>query len=158
MKRTPRPLITPGVLLGMSWAGLADGIVLHQILQWHHMICSTRTCHPLSMDDLRRMDRTDGYFHLSVWALTMLATALLFRAGQRENVLWSGRVFAGALLAGAGLFNLVEGVIDHHMLQIHHVRPGPTQGAWDVGFLLISALLLAVGAAIVRAGTAGPRG
>jgi uncharacterized membrane protein len=30
--------ITGGVLLGLGLGGFVDGIVLHQILQWHHML------------------------------------------------------------------------------------------------------------------------
>jgi uncharacterized membrane protein len=29
------------------------------------------------------------------------------------------------MILGWGLFNLVEGVIDHHLLNIHHVRDMP---------------------------------
>ena len=46
-----------------------------------------------------------------------------------------GRVFGGALLLGWGLFNLIEGGIDHHLLGVHHVveRLGPS--VWDWVFL-----------------------
>jgi hypothetical protein len=30
-------LTTPGILLGLGLGGFVDGIVLHQILQWHHI-------------------------------------------------------------------------------------------------------------------------
>lgn len=145
-----RPLVAAGLLLGMGFGGFADGIVLHQILQWHHLICQQATCHPVSVDDLRQKNRQDGYFHLGVWLLTILGSIALFRAGKRPEVLWSGRALLGAMLAGWGLFNLIEGVIDHHILQIHHVRPGPSQAAWDLGFLAVSALLLLAGYALIR--------
>jgi uncharacterized membrane protein len=29
-----------GLLLGVGLGGLFDGVVLHQILQWHHMLSS----------------------------------------------------------------------------------------------------------------------
>jgi uncharacterized membrane protein len=48
------------------------------------------------------------------------------------------------------LFNLVEGVIDHHILGIHHVKPGPHQLAWDLGFLAVGALLVVVGWVMVQ--------
>lgn len=31
-------LKVPGVLLGVGLGGFVDGILLHQILQWHHMV------------------------------------------------------------------------------------------------------------------------
>ena len=56
------------------------------------------------------------------------------------------------LLLGWGVFNLVEGVIDHQILQIHHVRDdlgGPL--SWDLGFLLFGAMLVLLGAAMAEA-------
>jgi uncharacterized membrane protein len=38
------------------------------------------------------------------------------------------------LLMGAGIFNFLEGVIDQHLLQIHHVKPGPDQSMYDILF------------------------
>ena len=35
-----RPLVSC-VLLGVGLGGFVDGIVLHQILQWHHMLTAT---------------------------------------------------------------------------------------------------------------------
>jgi uncharacterized membrane protein len=32
--------LAPGVWLGIGLGGFVDGIVLHQILQWHHMLTS----------------------------------------------------------------------------------------------------------------------
>lgn len=145
-----RPLRLPGALIGMSLAGLFDGIVLHQILQWHHLICTTRDCHPASVADLKRMDAQDGWFHLALYAVIVLGITGLFRAGARSGTVWSGNIFWGAVLTGFGLFNVVEGLTDHHVLQIHHVRPGPAEGAWDVGFLIVSAVILAAGIALSR--------
>jgi uncharacterized membrane protein len=34
------------------------------------------------------------------------------------------------------VFNLVEGLVDHHTLQVHHIKSGPNQLLWDIGFLL----------------------
>lgn len=51
----------------------------------------------------------------------------------------------GWILLGWGVFNLVEGVVDHHILGIHHVRSGEYQTWWDIGFLVFGALLVAGG-------------
>src|SRR5215212_10407320 len=32
-----RRITGPGVVLGLGLGGFVDGIVLHQVLQWHHM-------------------------------------------------------------------------------------------------------------------------
>ena len=67
-------------------------------------------------------------------------------------VLVSTRIFAGSLALGWGLFNLVEGLIDHQLLGIHHVHPGAGQLAWDVGFLLFGAALIVAGWAAIKRG------
>jgi uncharacterized membrane protein len=57
------------------------------------------------------------------------------------------------VLAGWGGFNLVEGIIDHHILGIHHVHGGPHQVWWDIGFLVLGAVLVAAGYLLQRTGT-----
>ncbi len=34
----PRQGLLPGLLVGLGLGGFFDGIVLHQLLQWHHML------------------------------------------------------------------------------------------------------------------------
>jgi uncharacterized membrane protein len=51
---------------------------------------------------------------------------------------------------GWGLFNLVEGIINHHILHRHHVREVPEHLPWDVAFLATGLLLVAVGLILIR--------
>ena len=57
----------------------------------------------------------------------------------------------GALLAGWGTFNVVEGLIDHQILGVHHVRDdlGAPLG-WDLAFIALGVILVAVGFALAR--------
>ncbi len=144
------PLLTAGVLLGVAFAAFFDGIVLHQILQWHHMICDERTCAPQSITDLQHKDRADGFFHLAAYGVLLSGVFQLFRAGKTPGVAWSTTAFAGALLVGFGGFNVIEGVIDHHILQIHHVRFGPNRPIWDLGFLVLSTMIWSIGLWLIR--------
>ncbi|MBH8563585.1 DUF2243 domain-containing protein [Nostoc sp. CENA67] len=137
------PLVVAGIFLGLGLGGFVDGILLHQILQWHHMLSNIRPLSTTSNIDLNMV--WDGLFHALDWILTVIGVALLWRAGGRKDVPWSSHTFVGSLLMGAGLFNVVEGVIDHQILGIHHVKPGPNQLAWDIGFLVFGALLVLVG-------------
>lgn len=151
-------LIAGATLLGIGLGGFVDGIVFHQILQWHHMLSSI-----VAPDDLASMQYNmawDGVFHAFTWVLTVVGLGLLWRAGQRADVPWSSRTFAGSLLFGWGLFNLLEGLINHHIVQIHHVRPGPNELWWDIGFLGVGLVLVAVGWSLIRAGRkdTAPRG
>jgi uncharacterized membrane protein len=143
-------LISAGTLLGAGLGGFVDGIVFHQILQWHGMLSSF--VEPVDLVTTKYNMVWDGFFHAFTWILTVAGLVLLWRAGQRSNVPWSTRTFAGSLALGWGLFNLVEGVIDHQLLGLHHVRPGPDELAWDVAFLVVGACLVAGGWALVRAG------
>jgi uncharacterized membrane protein len=102
----------------------------------------------------------DGLFHMFTWLVTALGVALLWRAGQRPEVPWSTRTLVGSMAIGWGAFNLVEGILDHQILGIHHVHPGADQLAWDIGFLALGAVLVLGGVSLVRAGRADqtPRG
>jgi uncharacterized membrane protein len=54
------------------------------------------------------------------------------------------------MLIGWGLFDLAEGIVDHHILEIHHVRSGPDELAWDLAFLALGAVLVLIGQLLVR--------
>jgi uncharacterized membrane protein len=150
-ERTHRgALIAAGTLLGIGLGGFFDGILFHQILQWHNMLSSEVV--PIDLTTMKYNMVWDGYFHAFTWLMTVIGLALLWRAGQRSDVPWSTRTFVGSLLLGWGLFNVVEGIIDHHVLAIHHVHPGENQLLWDIGFLVVGALLVAAGGSLVRAG------
>lgn len=138
------PLIAAGVFLGAGLTGFVDGILLHQILQWHHMLSNVRSS-PTTVSNIDLNMLWDGLFHAFDWLLTVIGVALLWRAGGRDEVPWSSQTFFGSLLIGSGLFNLVEGLIDHQILGIHHVKPGPNQLTWDLGFLLFGAFLVIFG-------------
>jgi uncharacterized membrane protein len=92
----------------------------------------------------------DGLFHAATWLMTSAGVGRLWLAAKRDEGLWSTSGFVGALLLGWGLFNALEGLIDHQILGIHHVRPGRHQLAWDLGFLGSGVLMIAAGAWLVR--------
>lgn len=145
------PLVWAGLVLGLGLGGFFDGIFLHQILGWHHMICTTATCEPTSIEHLQRQIMQDGFFHLAVWILTIMGVMLLFRAGRRQAQPWSGKVLLGAILVGWGAFNFVEGLIDHQILGLHHVLPGhPNQFLFDMLFLASGLLLAVAGCVLTR--------
>jgi len=143
-----RPLILAGIILGLGQGGFFDGIVFHQLLQWHHMFSSVETDMTVSGMELNTLG--DGLFHLLNWLLTLLGLGLLWRAGRNRSNVWSGKVFLGSLLLGAGLFNLIEGIIDHHLLGIHHLKSGIHQGLWDLGFLASGILLIGIGFVLIQ--------
>jgi len=150
--RDRRPVLSAGLLLGVGLGGFVDGILFHQILQLHNMLSAVRP--PTTVVNIEINMFWDGLFHAFTWAMTALGVAALWRAGLRDDASRSTRTFVGALAAGWGLFNLVEGLVDHHLLGVHHVVEGPGRLKWDLAFLASGVLLLTVGLALVRAGRA----
>jgi uncharacterized membrane protein len=85
------------------------------------------------------------------WILVAVASWRTWRTWRDGHFAPPWRAQAGLLLAAWGLFNLTEGVIDHEVLGIHHVRDdlgGPI--SWDLGFLALGAALVAGGTLLAR--------
>ena len=146
--RDRRRLVVAAILLGVGLGAFFDGIVLHQILQWHHLLSTPIP--PDSLDDLELNTLGDGIFHAAAWVVTVAGLFVLLSSNGARHDPGGARTLVGGLLAGWGLFNLVEGLIDHYLLQLHHVRPGPDQSLYDLGFLIWGMVMLAAGVSIVR--------
>ena len=144
-----RPLIVAGVLLGAGLGGFFDGIVFHQLLQWHNMFSAR-----LPPDNLLNAKVNmfwDGVFHAAVWLLTVIGLWRLHCAALRSDLPWSGRALLGSMACGWGAFNLIEGVIDHQLLGLHHVMEAAAN-PWpgDLAFLASGVVLLLLGAWLLR--------
>jgi uncharacterized membrane protein len=135
-------LAAPGLILGLGLGGFVDGIVAHQLLEWHHMLSGWYP--PDSTHHLRINMIGDGLFHLFCLVLVLVGIGLLIGTGP-VYLPDRGRRLAGWMIAGWGWFNLVEGLIDHQILGVHHVHPGPGQLGYDLGFLALGAVLVGVG-------------
>ena len=77
------------------------------------------------MDAMKQNMMWDGWFHVAMLVLTTVGVYLLLRDAREGASLPGASAFTGLLLLGWGTFNLVEGVIDHLVLNIHHVRDLP---------------------------------
>jgi uncharacterized membrane protein len=144
-----RPLISASLLLGIGMGGFVDGILFHQLLQLHNMLSAKYPTRDVNVQQLAvNLEINmfwDGLFHAFTWLMTAVGLAMLWRAMGRQDVPHSTRIFVGGLLLGWGLFNVVEGIIDHHLLHIHHVIEAPNHLLWDLVFLGSGVLLIAVG-------------
>lgn len=139
--------LVPAVVLGIGLGSFVDGIVLHQVLGWHNMLSNVHP--PTALETMRLNVLWDGLFHAAAWVATAIGVALLWRAGARGQVTRPRR-FVGGMLIGFALFNLVEGIVDHHILQLHNVREVANPMPWNIGFLVLSALILALGLVLAR--------
>ncbi|RUU33301.1 DUF2243 domain-containing protein [Mesorhizobium sp. M6A.T.Ce.TU.002.03.1.1] len=153
MRSPPQFPTLAGILFGLGLGGFFDGIVFHQLLQWHHMVTAGYPAD--SVEDLRFNTLLDGLFHAATYLFVVLGLVLLWRAAHQSHLWWSGKMLVGTVLIGFGLFNLVEGLVDHQILGIHHVNetvPREQWIYWDLGFLLWGALMLVGGWRLWRQG------
>jgi len=145
--------VSAGILFGLGLGGFFDGIVLHQVLQWHHMLSSW---YPVNtVENLELNTFWDGIFHSATYLFVVAALFVLWRTAKRTHLYWSTQLLTGSMLLGFGLFNTVEGLIDHHLLGVHHVNelvPPDRWVYWDVGFIVWGVTMIVVGWWLLRAG------
>ena len=140
-----------GIILGLGLGGFVDGILLHQIVHWHNM--GSALVPPTTVEAMKRNMAWDGFFHAAVWLMTVVGVYWLLADARKSRPLPDGKAFTGLLVLGWGLFNLVEGIIDHHILGLHHVRDLPIHvPLYDWLFLAIG------GAGFIMLGWALARG
>ena len=145
--------VSAGILFGLGLGGFFDGIVLHQVLQWHHMLSSWYPVN--SIENLELNTFWDGIFHSSTYLFVVAGLFILWRTAQRRHLYWSTKLLAGTMLIGFGAFNVVEGLVDHHLLGIHHVNElvDPSYRLfWDLGFILWGATMLGIGWMLLKQG------
>lgn len=102
----------------------------------------------------------DGLFHAVTYAFVVLGLILLWRAARRSPHAWSSKLLAGTILIGFGLFNVVEGIVNHHILGLHHVNetvPVEQWIYWDIAFPLWGAAMLGAGWGVYRSGRNAPQ-
>lgn len=145
--------LSAGILFGIGLGGFFDGIVLHQVLQWHHMLSSW---YPItSVPNLELNTLWDGVFHSTTYVFVVIGLFIIWRTAHRQHIHWSNKLLVGTLLVGFGLFNLVEGVVDHQLLGVHHVNervPREQWIYWDIGFLAWGVAMIIGGGLLVKLG------
>ncbi|MCU0760178.1 MAG: DUF2243 domain-containing protein [Steroidobacteraceae bacterium] len=131
-----RAWIRWSIVLGFALGGFFDGILLHQILQWHHLLSAVP-----AVDTLRAQVLWDGYFHASMYLLAALGLGGLWRSRAWPEA-GAGQRLAGGLVTGFGLWHLVDAVLAHAVLGLHRIRPESAEPlAWDLGWALAFGLV-----------------
>jgi uncharacterized membrane protein len=135
-----RRLLVSGLLLGAGAMGAVDEIVFHQLLHWHHFYDRASGAAGLV---------SDGLLHAATWSATVAGLALL--ADVRRRRAFAPTRWWGAVLLGAGGFQLFDGVVDHKVLRVHQVRYGVDLTGYDLAWNAAGLLLLAAGILLLRA-------
>jgi uncharacterized membrane protein len=147
---SPVPLTKASVVLGIGLGGFIDGIVLHQILQWHEMLSDKIPATDYIGKSVNMF--WDGIFHLACLIVVITGILLMWKLLWRKDVLRSGKLLVGGMLFGWGIFNIVEGIIDHHIFRLHNVMEYTNNH--DIGnyiFMAISVFMLLIGYSLIDA-------
>lgn len=124
---------------GIGMVAFLDEVVFHQILQWHHFYDRSTTQLGLL---------SDGLFHAFSWFATIGGLFMLADLRRKQALNWL--YWSGAVLVGAGLFQVYDGLIQHKLLRIHQIRYVENIWVYDFVWNATGVLLVIIGYAIIR--------
>jgi uncharacterized membrane protein len=151
---TRRALLAAGVF-GFGFSGLIDVLVLHQILQWHHLLSGI---YPMdTLQGLQTNVLADGLFSVGMLTIAGVGAGLLWRSERRTGAPLAVRPLAGAAVAGLGVFDVFDAVVAHALLGLHQPVGGGGQplslgGQYNPHWIAVSLLFVAAGYYIYRTG------
>lgn len=141
-----RRLLLGAGTAGFGFGAVIDVVIFHQTLQTHHLLSGFYD--PYSVDGLRTNVMFDGLFVLIMLAIMLTGLGIVWRPINRAEGRLSTRFLLGAIVLGMGLFNVIDGVVSHYVLDLHNVVHGTE--AWNPHWLAVSVLLLVAGWVILR--------
>ncbi|HEY8357618.1 MAG TPA: DUF2243 domain-containing protein [Ramlibacter sp.] len=130
-----RPLRRGAFLVGLGLGGFFDGILLHQVLQWHHFLSNVDAP---ALRDMRMQILADGLFHVLMYFIAAIGLALLWRGRKECAQPGAGTLLWGSALLGFCIWHFIDIVLAHWVVGIHRVRvDAPNPLAWDLGWLFL---------------------
>ncbi|MDB5750474.1 MAG: hypothetical protein JWP65_895 [Ramlibacter sp.] len=146
-----RPMRWGAFLVGIALGGFFDGILLHQVLQWHHFLSNVQAA---ALQDIRMQLLADGLFHVLMYVVAMVGLYQLWRAREQCAQPGSKTLLWGSALLGFCIWHFIDIVVAHWIVGIHRVRvDSPNPLLWDLLWVAIFGVLpLIFGWRMVRRG------
>lgn len=137
-----------GYLLGFALSGFFDGILLHQVLQWHHLLLGVEW---KPLQNMRAQILADGVFHLLMYAVAVSGLWSLWRARHSPDLM-QGRTLSSHVLIGFGVWHVLDAVVSHWLLGIHRIKmDSPNPLLWDLVWLALFGIVpLVIGGLMSR--------
>ena len=133
-------VVLSGVLAGLGLIAFVDEVVFHQLLGWHHFY--DRGTPQLGLV-------SDGLFHAFGFFAMVAGLFLLADLRRRGSTPWPRWI--GALLLGAGVFQLYDGTVQHKLLHLHQIRYDVDLLPYDVTWNVLAAIMMAAGGGLLVA-------
>jgi uncharacterized membrane protein len=132
-----RRLILAAGIIGFALGGFIDGILLHQVLQWHHLLSLVEG---ERFRDLKVQILADGLFHVLMYVIALTGLWLLWCSRREVTGTQADLRTIAAALLGFGIWQIVDVVGFHWLAGIHRIRVDvPNPLAWDIGWLIVFA-------------------
>ncbi|KGR87438.1 DUF2243 domain-containing protein [Lysinibacillus odysseyi] len=128
-----------GILFGLGLIAFFDETVFHQLLHWHHFYDKSTLAIGLV---------SDGFFHAFSWFATVIG--LFMVAYLRKQKSWHRKRWIGAVLLGAGVFQLYDGIIQHKIFRLHQIRYNVEILYYDLVWNVGAILFIIIGLFILR--------
>jgi uncharacterized membrane protein len=108
-----------GYLLGFGLGGFFDGILLHQVLQWHHLLINVKS--PF-FQDIKNQILADGLFHVLMYCIAFVGLWKLWQSRKDYAQANADRHLLGNAFIGFGVWHILDSILSHWILGIHRIR------------------------------------
>lgn len=130
----PRRAARGAFALGFACSGFLDGILLHQILQWHHLLSGLTSS---AFNDLRYHVLADGLFHALMYIIGAVGVYWLYRSHRAGPIALPPKGVLRAWLLGFGTWHVADGVLSHWLLGLHRIKmDADVPLAWDLAWFI----------------------
>ncbi|OAE56580.1 hypothetical protein A7J67_07990 [Achromobacter xylosoxidans] len=131
----PRRLRRASFLLGFAMGGFFDGILLHQILQWHHLLSGVQTG---ALGSLSAQVAMDGVFHAIMYVIAAAGLIELFRARSAVSSSAPIRPRWGHFWIGFGVWHITDALLSHWITGIHRIKmDAENLLVWDLAWFVV---------------------